>query len=194
MLADGVITSRCNQPFMCSFTSWTMKSSFVVAPLKICDWPLNSSWDYFNLHQEEEEEKCKSERGTWGPQKAYFQAYIIHYHGPAGFCNGRDKKKHSLAANVMGPRQRNNVVFLPPFLPNVSMLVRKEGESKGRRSNIKKNPIIALWTYFLFWNQHIHHVVHCHFSWSMFSLHLARGPKVVMHFYFFGNRTMKVWP
>ena len=29
--------------------------------------------------------KCKSDHETWGPQKTYLQAYIIHYHGPMGF-------------------------------------------------------------------------------------------------------------
>lgn len=29
---------------------------------------------------------------TWGSQKAYFQAYIIHYHGPMGFAVGEAKE------------------------------------------------------------------------------------------------------
>ena len=53
------------------------------------DWPLNSSQDHFNFHQEKI--KCKSEHGTWGPQKAYFKACIIHCYGPTSFAMGEEK-------------------------------------------------------------------------------------------------------
>ena len=35
--------------------------------------------------------KCKSDHGTWGRQKAYFQSYIIHSYGPTGFAVGEAK-------------------------------------------------------------------------------------------------------
>ena len=41
---------------------------------KICDWPLNSSWDHFGLHQGK---KCQSDHEAQGPQKVYFQSIII---------------------------------------------------------------------------------------------------------------------
>ena len=40
--------------------------------------------------------KGKSDHGTWGPQKVYFKAYIIHYHGPMGFAVGEAKEDFSL--------------------------------------------------------------------------------------------------
>ena len=36
--------------------------------------------------------KCKSDHGTWGLRKAYFQAYIIHYHDPMSFAMGEAKE------------------------------------------------------------------------------------------------------
>ena len=38
----------------------------------------------------------KSDHETWGPQKAYSQAYIIHSHGPTGFAMGEAKRLLSL--------------------------------------------------------------------------------------------------
>jgi hypothetical protein len=35
--------------------------------------------------------ECKSAHGTWGPQKAYFQAYTIHCHNSMGFVVGEAK-------------------------------------------------------------------------------------------------------
>ena len=43
-----------------------------------------------------QKKKCKSDHGTWGPQKAYFHAYIIHYYGPTGFAVGEAKEVLSL--------------------------------------------------------------------------------------------------
>jgi hypothetical protein len=40
--------------------------------------------------------KCKSDYKTWGFQKANFQAYIIHCHGPTSFAVGEAKKGLSL--------------------------------------------------------------------------------------------------
>ena len=40
--------------------------------------------------------KCKSDYGTWGLQKAYFQAHIIHCHGPTSFGMGEAKEVLSL--------------------------------------------------------------------------------------------------
>jgi hypothetical protein len=56
---------------------------------KLRDWSLHLSPDNFDLHQGKE---CKCDHKTWDPQKAYFQAYIIHYHGPTGFAVGKAKE------------------------------------------------------------------------------------------------------
>ena len=54
---------------------------------------MNSSWDHFVYTKEK---KCKSDHGTRGPQKVYFQAYIIHCHGPISFVVGEAKEVLSL--------------------------------------------------------------------------------------------------
>ena len=55
-------------------------------PSKIFDWLLNSSPDYFGLHQ------GKNVRVTMRFPKTYFKAYIIHLHGPTGFAMGEAKE------------------------------------------------------------------------------------------------------
>ena len=51
-------------------------------------------WDHFSFQQWI---KCKSDHGTWGPQKTYFHAYIIiHYHGPMVFAVREAKAVFSL--------------------------------------------------------------------------------------------------
>ena len=40
--------------------------------------------------------KLKSDHGTWGFQKASFEAYNIHYHGPKGFAMGKAKEVLSM--------------------------------------------------------------------------------------------------
>jgi hypothetical protein len=69
-------------------------------------------------------------------------------------------------------------------MPNVTIVMSKEGGKKGRRSNMKKNPKIALFEHVFSKNkQHIHFMVYGHLSWSTFVLHLVRGPKdLIMHF------------
>ena len=52
-----------------------MNNEVVPRPCKICGWLLNSSRNHFDLHQGK---KCPSDHGVGGPQKAYFNAYIIH--------------------------------------------------------------------------------------------------------------------
>ena len=37
-------------------------------------------------------EKCQSDHGVRGPQKTYFKAYTIHWHGPMGFVVGEAKE------------------------------------------------------------------------------------------------------
>ena len=50
---------------------------------------MNSSEDHFGLHQEKE---CESDHDVRGPQKTYFNAYIIHWYGPMGFAVGEAKE------------------------------------------------------------------------------------------------------
>ena len=57
------------------------------------------------------------------------------------------------------------------------MVTKKEGKKKGRKSNMKKDPKIALFGHIFQKSMHIHFWVHGHFSSSTFNLHLVRGPK-----------------
>ena len=74
--------------------------------------------------------------------------------------------------------------FFKIFLvPNVFIVMRKEGKEKGRRSNTKKIPKISLYEY-IYKKQHIHYLVYGHFPWSTFGLHLVGCPKAFKkHFY-----------
>ena len=66
-----------------------MEHEVVPRPSKICDWLLNSSHDHFGLHQKK---KCQSDHGVWGPQRTYFEAYIVHWHGPTDYWWERPKR------------------------------------------------------------------------------------------------------
>ena len=68
-----------------------MDHEVVPRPYKICDWLLNSSsfWDHFGLHQGK---KYQSDHEVRDPQKTYFKAYFIHWHGPKGFAVGETKE------------------------------------------------------------------------------------------------------
>ena len=68
---------------------YTMDNEVVPRCCKSIDWLLNSSLDYFGLHQGK---KCQSDHGGRGSQKIYFKAYIIHLHNPTGFVI-RDAKE-----------------------------------------------------------------------------------------------------
>ena len=94
---------------------------------------MNLSQDRFSLHQENNR---KSDHGTCGLQKAYFQTYIIHYHGPMSIAMGEAKEVLSLQM----PRDhgKKNVVF--PLISSFLFLsfakqflvgTKKEGEKKG---------------------------------------------------------------
>ena len=68
------------------------------------------------------------------------------------------------------------------FLPKVTVVTRKQGEKKGRRSSMKEFPKLPS-SYIYLKKKHIHFLVHGHFTWSTFGLHLARGPKALnIHF------------
>ena len=67
-----------------------MDHEVVPCSSNICDWLLNSSHDCFDLCQEK---NIRSDHdGTWRPQKASFQAYIIHYHGLVDCVVGEAKE------------------------------------------------------------------------------------------------------
>jgi hypothetical protein len=68
------------------------------------------------------------------------------------------------------------VLFFKFLWSNVSIVMRKEGKKKGRISHVKKIPKTALFGHTLK-KQHIHFLMHGHFSWSVFGLHLVKGPK-----------------
>ena len=62
--------------------------------------------------------------------------------------------------------------FLSFFQTTCFIVTMNEGEKKRRRSNMKKNPKTALFGHIIK-HQHIHFLVHRHFSWSTFGLHLG---------------------
>ena len=49
-------------------------------------------------------QKSKSDHGIRGPQKVYFQVYIIHCHGPTGFALG--EAKEVLLLQILGDHGR----------------------------------------------------------------------------------------
>jgi hypothetical protein len=61
---------------------YIMDHEVVPCSPKLCDWPLNSSWDHFGLHQGK---NYQEDHETWGPQEACFQPYITHCTGPMSF-------------------------------------------------------------------------------------------------------------
>ena len=63
---------------------------------KIRDWPLDLSQDRFGLHKVKK--NVKSDHGTWGLQKACFQAYISHFHGRT--CNALGEAKEVLSLQM----------------------------------------------------------------------------------------------
>ena len=100
-----------------------MKSS--LAPLKhvIDRWTRQgTTFVYINKKKE-----CKSDHGTWGPQKDCFQAYIIHYHGPTDFAMGEAKEVLSLQ---MSEDHGRELPFY--FCPNVSIVQGKKGRRRGK--------------------------------------------------------------
>ena len=77
---------------------------------------------------------------------------------------------------------RKKSIFFSFFLPNVFIVMKKEGKKKGSKVKHEENSQnYPLWPY-IKKNKHIHFWVHGHFSLSMFSLHLVRGPKAWANF------------
>ena len=119
---------------------------------------------------------------------------IIGLHYPLSWSNrfcGERGKSNYLVTNVRVPWQRDFCFNIFPFSwPKVTVVTREEGEEKGWRSNKNKIPKLSYLDIYLK-NQHIHFLVHGHFFWSTFSLHLVRGPKN-FKLHFFRNQTMEL--
>ena len=128
---------------------------------KICDWLLNSSWDHFSLHHGKK--KCKSDHGTWGPHKAYFQVYIIHCHGPTCYVMGEAKE-------VFQCKCQGTMAKKCQFMPNIFQ------KKKGRRSNMKEVPKTTLFVHILTKSTHPHFG-----AWSLLLVDVwftpSQGPK-----------------
>ena len=87
---------------------------------------MNSSQDHFGL-QQQKKKNCESEHGTWGPQKAYFQAYIIHCHGPTSFAVGDANEILSLQMSMNHDRE---MLFIYINRPKEFIITRKEEGEK----------------------------------------------------------------
>ena len=70
--------------------------------------------------------RYQSDHEVWGPQKTYFKAFIIHWHGPTGFFVGRGKRD-AMIEKGKGPWQRNIVI--------INSLMIFFGEEKRRQKN-----------------------------------------------------------
>ena len=152
---------------------------------KICDWLLNSSHDHFG------EEKRKNDHWTWGLEKAYFHAYIVHCHGPTIFDVGEAKEvllQQRSGDHSIGTSFWSFFIFLILFCRKILFIVmRKEGKKKKKGDTRKKIPkMLFLEIYKKFAHPLL---LHGHFSWSTFSLHLIRGPHALRIFFFFRNQT-----
>ena len=91
--------------------------------------------------------------GTWGPQKAYFHAYIIHCHDPVGFAMGKVKEVLSLQMSRDHGKQMFIWTFLASFfflclsfLPTVSIVTKREGEEEGE--NVQQEATFPKMPYF----------------------------------------------
>ena len=93
------------------------------------------------------------------------------------FCNGRGERD-SLVTNAKGPWQRNTVlmyIYIYIYLSNVFHSYEEKRKKDKIEENFQNWPF---WTY-IKKNQHIHFLVHGHFSWSTFGLHLIKGPETL---------------
>ena len=77
--------------------------------------------------------KCKSDHGAWGLQKAYFQAYLIHCHGPKVFVVGKAKEVMSEMSGDHG-REKSNIFH------SYEERGEEEGEKVKHEENSKKCP------------------------------------------------------
>ena len=70
------------------FTPWTIKLSRGLVKFVIGCWthPATTS-----IYTKEKMSKWPP-NGVWGPQKTYFEAYIVHWHGPTCFAVERAKR------------------------------------------------------------------------------------------------------
>lgn len=75
---------------------------------------------------------CKSDHGVFGPQKTYFQAYIIHYHDPTDIAVSRKKEDLSLPKSTDHDREMLST-FLFLFCPKITVIKRKERRKKSGR-------------------------------------------------------------
>ena len=69
------------------FTLWTMKLSQGPVKFVIGCWTRPKTSLVYT-----KEKNCQSDYGVRGPQKTYFKAYIIHWHGPTDFVVGEAKE------------------------------------------------------------------------------------------------------
>lgn len=144
--------------------------------------------------------KCKSDHGTWGPQKAFFRLTVSTNMVQRVL---QWEAKMVLTPNIKGPCQRNAIFirnnplfylyfkFFIPAQPNIIVLKRKEGKKGASQTWRKKSQNCSFWTLKKKSSNPL--LAHGHFSWSTVGLHLVKGPKCFKKA-FFRNWTMEVWP
>ena len=102
-----------------------------------------------------------------------------------GFIMGEAKEVLSL--QMLGDHDKDMTFFFF-FCQMFPKLQGKKGRKRGEGQTQRILPKLPFWDIYIK-DQHIHFLVHGHFSWSTFSLHLVKGPKALNAF--FRNRTMK---
>jgi hypothetical protein len=135
--------------------------------------------------------QCKSDHGNWGLQKVYFQACIIHYHSPKGFGVGEPEEILSLQMSGTMIEKCILLLFNYRYSGQTFHNYEKRREEGEKVKHAKKFSKFSFVTYILKNSAHPF-LVHRHFSWSTFGLHLVRGLKVLKCF-FLRNRAIKVW-
>ena len=144
-----------------------MDHEVVPRTCKICGWLLNSSQDYFGLHQ------GKNVRATMEFEVS--ERHVLR------FTLSTDMVGEPIVGKGKGPWQRNVVIMIFFF----KFWGKRSWRQEKTRLRMVKHYFILFPKLHFFGhiskNKHIHFLVHGHFSWSTFDLHLVGGAKGFVH-------------
>ena len=83
-----------------------------------------------------------SDHGIWGPQKAYFHAYIIHCHGPTCLVVGDSERQKRFSPykyqGAVAKKCRFYIILYFYIYPNCFHSYEQWREEEGEMSNMKK--------------------------------------------------------